>query len=419
MAKVVETIFKLKRGTATRWEEINPILAQGEPGFVYDSHRLKIGDGITPWNDLPYIEEKTEVISYDSIEDFPIGGDPNVIYKAAKELSLYQFNVDTYKYEKISDGKALSDIIEPYTAGSGLNLQDNQFSINIADDSEAYLSTNAEGLKITGITDAIIESLNIAKGYAEVQSSQVLNEAKASAANIYATKAFVGVIPEGYSETSIISYIDKKTSEISDAYESRITSLEKLSFNYDSLKEIVDNNTQLLSQKANNSDLEVLALDFKNDIEAMEALINEEENRAKSAESDLTKRLVAIETFWEAAKEDSQEENVINTLREIQDYIASDESGASAILANIKSNSDAIAMINDDKTGILAMAKDFTISQIATIPTATDKTLGLIKIDNNTVKMNQSNQLYVNKISTDMLEQGEQTIVLNGGNSAI
>ena len=110
MAQVINTTFKLKRGTAARWAEVNPILAQGEPGFVYDENRLKIGDGITHWNDLPYIDGKREVSNFDYVEDFPVIGDGNVIYKAEKEQSLYQFNTDTYEYEKLSDGRGIDDI---------------------------------------------------------------------------------------------------------------------------------------------------------------------------------------------------------------------------------------------------------------------------------------------------------------------
>ena len=44
MATVIPTTFKLKRGIAARWAEVNPVLAQGEPGFVYDTNKLKIGD---------------------------------------------------------------------------------------------------------------------------------------------------------------------------------------------------------------------------------------------------------------------------------------------------------------------------------------------------------------------------------------
>ena len=53
--EIIKTTFLLKRGTAARWASVNPILEKGEPGFVYDSNLLKIGDGVTAWNDLPYI----------------------------------------------------------------------------------------------------------------------------------------------------------------------------------------------------------------------------------------------------------------------------------------------------------------------------------------------------------------------------
>lgn len=45
--KVIRTIFLLKRGTQAQWEKHNPILREGEPGFVSDKNKLKIGDGIT------------------------------------------------------------------------------------------------------------------------------------------------------------------------------------------------------------------------------------------------------------------------------------------------------------------------------------------------------------------------------------
>ena len=52
MAKEIKTTFQFKRGTAARWAEVNPILKEGEPGFVIDKNIFKIGDGITPFNEL-------------------------------------------------------------------------------------------------------------------------------------------------------------------------------------------------------------------------------------------------------------------------------------------------------------------------------------------------------------------------------
>jgi len=47
--------FQLRRSISSNWTSTNPILQAGEPGFETDTYKLKIGDGITPWNLLPYI----------------------------------------------------------------------------------------------------------------------------------------------------------------------------------------------------------------------------------------------------------------------------------------------------------------------------------------------------------------------------
>lgn len=49
--------FQLRRDTAARWARINPILADGEPGFATDSGHLKIGDGDTPWLELEEVSQ--------------------------------------------------------------------------------------------------------------------------------------------------------------------------------------------------------------------------------------------------------------------------------------------------------------------------------------------------------------------------
>lgn len=46
--------FRLRRDTALRWAEVNPVLALAEPGYETNTGYMKIGDGITAWNQLPY-----------------------------------------------------------------------------------------------------------------------------------------------------------------------------------------------------------------------------------------------------------------------------------------------------------------------------------------------------------------------------
>ena len=49
--------IQIRRDTKAKWADLNPILAAGEIGFEIDNNRLKIGNGITAWNSLPYITE--------------------------------------------------------------------------------------------------------------------------------------------------------------------------------------------------------------------------------------------------------------------------------------------------------------------------------------------------------------------------
>ena len=49
--------IQIRRDTKANWADLNPILAAGEMGFEIDNNRLKIGNGITAWNSLPYITE--------------------------------------------------------------------------------------------------------------------------------------------------------------------------------------------------------------------------------------------------------------------------------------------------------------------------------------------------------------------------
>lgn len=60
MVDIISTTFQIKRGLASAWERSNPILAPGEPGWALDTHTFKIGDGITPWNELEVVTTSEE-----------------------------------------------------------------------------------------------------------------------------------------------------------------------------------------------------------------------------------------------------------------------------------------------------------------------------------------------------------------------
>jgi len=50
----VSTIIRFRRGLAAAWTATNPILVEGEVGYETDTFKIKIGNGTTAWNALPY-----------------------------------------------------------------------------------------------------------------------------------------------------------------------------------------------------------------------------------------------------------------------------------------------------------------------------------------------------------------------------
>jgi hypothetical protein len=45
-----------RHGTAAEWAALNPVLAEGEIGYIEDTGRFKIGNGSSTWNQLPVLE---------------------------------------------------------------------------------------------------------------------------------------------------------------------------------------------------------------------------------------------------------------------------------------------------------------------------------------------------------------------------
>lgn len=107
-----------------------------------------------------------------------------------------------------------------------------------------------------------------------------------------------------------------------------------------------------------------------------------------------------------------------DTLEEIANWIANDKSGAAAMAASIAANKTAIEAINNETTGILAVAKKYTDDSIAGLPLATGNIVGLVKVDNKTIQAAEDGTISVKAVSTDLLTQGTQELVLDGGRAS-
>jgi hypothetical protein len=51
----------LRQANTTEWSSANPVLAAGEFGYEQDTQLLKVGNGGTPWNSLPYIQALSHI----------------------------------------------------------------------------------------------------------------------------------------------------------------------------------------------------------------------------------------------------------------------------------------------------------------------------------------------------------------------
>ncbi len=82
--------IKLRRATAATATTNNPVLAEGEPGFETDTGKLKIGDGSTAWNSLPYVGAGISRLPWnfaDHSDAFPTSAD--VLYIAEDDHGVF------------------------------------------------------------------------------------------------------------------------------------------------------------------------------------------------------------------------------------------------------------------------------------------------------------------------------------------
>ncbi len=64
-----ELLYKIKnrRGPASEWASVAPVLAAGEFGIESDTGKIKIGDGVTAWPLLPYLTDHDHDAAYAAI----------------------------------------------------------------------------------------------------------------------------------------------------------------------------------------------------------------------------------------------------------------------------------------------------------------------------------------------------------------
>ena len=147
---------------------------------------------------------------------------------------------------------------------------------------------------------------------------------------------------------------------------------------------------------------------------AIAVAVKAEADRAAEAEQALADDIAEINALLNTV---SSEDN-ITSLKELAIWVEEHGGEASKMAESIKANADAIELINDAENGILVQAKAHSDANLATAKAYTDAEIAKIHgVDDKTIKLAE-NKAYVAEVSTDILVQGAQELVLCGGNAS-
>ena len=348
-----------------------------------------------------------------------VGGEPNAINKIqvnGKELTITEKTVNIEVPTALSGLEGWTALDERVTAAK---TQADK-GVDEAGKANAAAASNAEEI---GKHETRIGTLETAKGDHETRILNLENANSTHASEYSALKTTVDGHTETIAKKADQTVVDGVLAKAS-ANEAAIQTLNETT--------IPGLNTEI-GKKANAADVytktEVGTIaegktlvemineaksEASYDDTEVRGLITAEADRALAAEQAIDGRLTTVETFFAAVETPDE---TIDTLAEIVKYIEDDKSAASGMLASINANTSAIEAINSATDGILVKAQKYADEKVAAIPTATEGVLGLIKYDNTTIKKNESDQLYVAQVSTDVLVNGSNELILNGGSA--
>ena len=356
-----------------------------------------------------------------------VGGEPNAINKIqvnGSELAIENKTVNIAVPTKFSDLTDDSGFDARITAAK----EQADKGVTDAAAADAKAVKNAEDI---GKHETRISALETTKGdhetrITELEAADVKHAAEYEALNNIVTghteaiakKADIttvdGVVAKAAANEAAIKTLNETTipavnAEI--AKKADATALE----NYHTKAEIVAITGEVASDKTLVQMIAEAQTAATYDDAEIRQLIADEAARADSVEKANAAEIARVNGVLVAALDNNEEG--LDSIKELATWISEHGTDAAEMSAAITANADAIATINHETTGILALAKAHADAAVAGIPVATAEALGLVKFDNDTIKVNENNQLYAAKVSTDILVQGTQTLVLNGGSA--
>lgn len=100
--QTIKARIRQRIDTAANWSAANPVLLEGEVGYISDDHtRYKIGDGVTAWDGLPYRGFPGQLVQ-------GTGSDPMAVM-SQRAVSEELTRIDENKQDTITDLAAIRD----------------------------------------------------------------------------------------------------------------------------------------------------------------------------------------------------------------------------------------------------------------------------------------------------------------------
>lgn len=294
---------------------------------------------------------KAELGSVDATPFIKDGMLENVEYNAENNTLTFTWNTAAGITE---DTVILSDIIEPYTQGNGIEIDGNSIKIKLAEDSESFLTVSEAGLKLSGVQDAIDAAKQAAiddaagkyatKAAAESNATAIENlsgridgiVAGGGEPNTINSIKVNGVVQTIAADKSVDITVPVKFTDLTDdsGFDDRITAAQT--------KANEAANAATAAQTAANA--------AQADVDAVETTVGEHGTKLSGLETTVANhgnRIVALETA------DTQHAAEYNALKEIVNghtaTIASkaDQTALDAVNAKAAANETAIKTINE------------------------------------------------------------------------
>lgn len=375
--KELQTRIALKYDSFENWQKSELVLLAGELGICTISNTettgskeattnptvlFKVGDGTTPAKNLKWASALAADV-YDWAKSETVVLDGKVLkFKTGETVN---HSVDLSKFALASDLSTLSGEVAEIKASLGGSSDIGK----AIDDVEARLDV-VEGTGAGSIKKAVADAVAEVKAYADTAEADALaaakshtnTEVKKVADDLATAKTDIATNTSDIAENAdaIAQEVTDRTNAVSaldTAYKAADKAInDKIGGSYSSSATvhaaIVDAKKAGTDAASAVSTLETAKVDKNTrdiatntgEIAKNTQAISAEVTRATGVEADFESRISAMETFWDTT---ADTDGVVNKLKEIQEYIESDESGAATMAGNIQKNAQDIEALQN------------------------------------------------------------------------